>query len=125
VERLMLAEGNRILFSSNNYAFKKLEQKAMPGSKVPLPQSFKVEAIYGDSKLVGDIRINRVQESVDILKFYPLFFRKLAENIVSQTWLYRSWCDFKFDFTQDGKTRTIQGTGTGQYVSTVRASQQK
>ena len=47
--------------------------------------------------------------------------RKLAELVVSETWSYRFWAEFDFQFHQDGQTRSIKGTGTGNYVNSLKS----
>jgi hypothetical protein len=44
----------------------------------------------------------------------------MASLLVAETWSYRFWCDFRFELRLDGRTRTIAGAGTGNYVSSVK-----
>ena len=124
-QRLMVAEPGKILFSSHDYTFKDLDLRPVPGSKVPCAMRYKVEAVDGDNWLKGEIKVTRIQEKKNILDEYPLLFRKLATLVVSETWSYRFWCDFKFEFRMDGKTRNIDGTGTGNYVNSLKAQKQE
>ncbi len=121
VQRLMVAERGRILFSSHDYKFEEFEPASVPGSNVPCPSLFRVEAAHGDDWLKGEIRVTRIQEKGNILAEYPYLFRKLALLFVEETWSYRFWMDFKFEFHQDGKTRLIQGKGTGNFVDSLKA----
>jgi hypothetical protein len=118
-QRLMVAEPGKILFSSHDYQFQDLDIKPVPEKKVSCPRRFKVEAKNGDNWLRGEIRVTKIQEKQNILEKYPWVFRKLAELVVSETWVYRFWCDYTFELRLDGKTRIIRGTGTGNYISSV------
>ena len=119
-QRLLVAEPGKLLFSSHDFKYEDLDVKPVPGSPVPCPRRFRVEAVAGDDWLKGEIRVTRIQEKKNILAEYPLVFRKIAEMVVSETWSYRYWCDYNFEFRQDGQTRTIAGTGTGNWVGSVR-----
>lgn len=88
-----------------------------------MPRRFKVEAVAGNDWLKGEIRVARIQEKKDILEEYPTLFRKLAELVVSQTYSYRFYCDYNFEFKLDGKTRTISGVGTGNWVGSEKQSE--
>ncbi|HUT54238.1 MAG TPA: hypothetical protein VM658_12690 [bacterium] len=120
-ERLMVAEPGRILFSSHDYTLTELDPAAAPEGGVMLPRRFRVEARAGDDWLTGEIKVTRVAESKNVLAEYPYLFRKLAEMVADETWSYRFWCDFKFEFHEDGETRSIAGTGTGNFVNSVKA----
>jgi len=41
--------------------------------------------------------------------------------VADETWSYRFWCDFSYQLHLDGGARTIAGTGTGNYVNSVKA----
>ena len=123
-QRLMVAEPDKILFSSHDYTFKDFDLKPVPGGPVPCAMRYLVDAGDAQNGLKGEIRVTRIQEKQDILAGYPVLFRKIATLLVSETWSYRFWCDFNFEFHQDGKTRTISGTGTGNYVSSLKAQKQ-
>ena len=122
-QRVMVAEPGKILFSSHDYKFLDLDLKPVAGCKVPCAMRYHVEAVDGDNWLKGEIKVTRIQEKKNILEDYPAIFRKLAALVVAETWSYRYWCDCKFEFRMDGKTRTIQGTGTGNYVSSLKAQE--
>jgi len=119
-QRLMVAEPGKILYSSNNYSFQNLDYKPVPGFKVPCAMRYRVESIEGQDWLKGEIRVTRIQEKRNVLSDYPAWFRALAKVVVSDTLSYRFWCDFDFEFKLDGKTRAIRGTGTGNFVSSVK-----
>lgn len=119
-QRLLVAEPGKLLFASHDYKFEDLDPKPVPGAPVPCPRRFRVEATAGPDSLKGEIRVTRIVEKKNVLSEYPAFFRALAEALVSETWSYRFWCDYKFEFTQDGKTRTITGTGTGNWVGSIK-----
>jgi hypothetical protein len=123
VQRLVVAERGKILFSSHDYTFTELETQPVPGANVPMPRRFRVIAEHGDERLTGEIKVTRIQEKEEILKKYPTLFRKVAEMLVNETWSYRFWMDFKFEFIQAGKSRIIAGKGTGHYVDSVEADQ--
>lgn len=119
-QRLMVAERGKLLFSSHDYIFQDLDQKPVAGSRVPCPMRYRVEAVHGEDWLKGEIKVIRIQEKLNILTQFPAMVRKLAELIISENWSYRFWCEFQFELKLDGKTRTISGTGTGNYVSSVK-----
>ena len=123
-QRLMVAEPGKILFSSHDYTFEDLDLAPVPGAPVPCPRRFRIVATAGDDWLKGEMKVTRIQEKGNILAGYPPLFRKLASLLVSETWTYRFWCDFNFELRLDGKTRTIAGAGTGNYVSSVKTKKE-
>ncbi len=120
VQRLMVAERRKVLFSSHDYTFEELDFKPVPGSNVPCPSRFRLEAVHGDDRIKGEIRVTGIQEKKEILGEFPSFFRQMAKLFVDETWSYRFWVDYNFEFHQEGKTRRINGRGTGNYVSSVK-----
>ena len=121
VERLVVAEPGRILFSSHDYKYEELDPEPVPGSPVPCPRRFRVEAVHGDDRLSGSYRLIRLQEKKNILSDYPFLFCQLAKLITSETWSYRFWVDFDFELRMDGSTRRIRGTGTANVIEPVLA----
>jgi hypothetical protein len=121
IERLVVVEPGRILFSSRDYRYEEFDSVPVPGSPVSCPGRFRIEAVHGDDWLRGSYRLARLQEKKDILSDYPYLFRQLAKLITKETWSYRFWADFDFDFHQDGKTRKIKGTGTANLIEPVPA----
>jgi len=119
-QRLMVAEPGKILFASHNYKYQDLDPRPVPGSPVPCPMRYRVEAVAGDDWLKGEIKVTRIQEKKNVIDDMPQLFRQLAAVFVAETWSYRYFCDYKFDLRLDGKTRVISGTGAGNYVSSVR-----
>jgi hypothetical protein len=116
-QRLLVAEQGRLLFASHDYRLEELDPAPVHnGGAVQLPRRFKVEAVAGDDYLRGEIKVTAIPEVKNVLADYPFLFRKLAEAVTDETWSYRFWCDFKFEFRQDGKTRAIMGKGTGNFV---------
>jgi hypothetical protein len=121
IERLMVAEQGRILFSSHKYRYEELDPEPVPGSPVPCPRRYRIEAVHGDDRLTGSYSLTRLQETKEILADYPYLFRQLAKLITRETWSYRFWADFDFELRMDGKTRRIQGTGTANLIEPVPA----
>ena len=119
-QRLLVAEPGKLLFSSHDFKYEDLDIEPVPGSPVPFPRRFRVDAMAGDDWLKGEIRVTRIQEKKRVLDDYPAFFRKMAAIVVSDSWSYRYFCDYRFEFQQDGKTRIIAGTGTGFWNGSVR-----
>jgi hypothetical protein len=119
-QRLMVAEPGKILFSSHEYKFEDLDPEPVAGGPVPCPRRYRVEAKAGEDWLKGEIKVTRIAEKKNILEDYPLLFRKLSSLLVAETWSYRFWCDFNFELRLDGQTRTIAGTGAGNYISSVK-----
>ena len=124
-QRLMVAEPGRILFSSHDYVLEELDLAPVPEGNIPMPRRFRVEAVHGDDWLKGEIKVTRIPEKVNILSDrllanLPSIIGRLAELVADETWSYRFWCDFKFEFRVDGKTKTIQGAGTGNFVDIVK-----
>jgi hypothetical protein len=119
-QRLLVAEPGKLLFSSHDYKFEELDVKPVPGAPVPCPRRFKVEAVAGADWLKGEIRVTRIQEKKNVLAEYPALFRKLAKMVVSETFSYRYFCDYNFEFKHDGKTRAISGVGTGFWSGAVK-----
>ena len=107
-------------------AFRKLyaawfDPEPVPGSPIPCPRRFRVEAIHGDDWLRGSYRRIRIQEKKDVLSDYPYLFRQLARLITKETWSYRFWSDFDFELHQDGRTRKIRGIGTSNFIEPMPA----
>jgi len=122
VQRLLLAERGRILFSSHDFTLEELDPRPVPGGRVPLPSRFRVEAVHGEDWLRGEIRVRRIQQKADVMAEMPGFARKLVEMFISETWAYLLWVDFRFEFHQDGTTRVIEGVGSGNYIESVKTS---
>ncbi len=119
LQRLMVAERGKILFSSHDFKYEELEMKPVPGGNVPCPKRFKIEAVHGDDSLTGEMTITSIREKKDVLDDTPLLMRKLASVFVDETWSYRFWMDFDFEYQSDGRTRQIKGRGTGNYVDST------
>ncbi len=120
LQRLMVAEKGRILFSSHNYKLLEQKKNELPGYSMPGGKRYLVEAIHGDNWLKGGITVTRVQEKYDILRQLPYVLRKLAAIFMDKTWTYRFYNHFDFKLHLNGKTRTIRGTGTGNVVEPVK-----
>ncbi len=119
-QRLLVADKGRNVFSSHDYQLEELDVKPVPGGRVDLPRRFRVTADHGAYRLNGEIQLTSIQENFYVLKVYPFFFRKFASMVVNDAWLYRFWCDYRFELTMDGNSRIIEGKGTGHFVQTVR-----
>ncbi len=119
VQRLLLAVPGCILFSSHDYTLEELDKKPVPGSKIPCPRRYRLEAVHGEDWLKGEITINRIQEKRNILADFPLIFQKIASLFVAESWTYRSFNDFRFEYQVDGKRGIIEGKGTGNYIDSV------
>jgi hypothetical protein len=119
-QRLLVAEPGKLLFASHDYQLEELDPAPVPkGGALLLPRRFKVEAVAGDDYLKGEIKVTTIPEVKNILANYPYLVRKMAEAVMDEVWSYRFWSDFKFELRLDGKTRTIAGSGTGNYVDLV------
>jgi len=121
VQRLMVAERGRVLFSSHDFLYEESDPERVAGSPIPCPRRFRIEVVHGDDGLRGGYSLTRIQEKKDVLSDYPYLFRQLAKLITKETWSYRFWADFDFEFTRDGKTRRIQGAGTANFIEPVPA----
>lgn len=119
-QRLLVAVNGKNLFSSHQYTFQDLDPKPVPGAPLPCPSRFRLEAVAGDNWLKGELKVVRIQESVDVLANYPYLFRELAKAIVKQTWAFRGFCDFRFELRLNGQTQILQGRGTFNYVQSMK-----
>ncbi len=124
-QRLMVAEPGKILFSSHEFKYRESELLPVPGGLVPCPRKFLIEAVHGQDRLTGEIRVSQIQEKSNVLAAYPKLFQQLSKLLVAETWSYRFWVDYEFQFTQDGKTREIKGRGAGNYISSIKAQKEK
>jgi len=122
VQRLILAEPGRILFSSHEFTLEELDSQPVPAGRVPLPSRFRVEAVHGEDWLRGEIKVRRIQQKADVMAELPGFLKKLVEMFMNETWAYLLWVDFRFEFHQDGKTRVIEGVGSGNYIESIKTS---
>jgi hypothetical protein len=125
VKRLMVAETGKILFSSQDYSYREENFGPVPGSPIPLPRRFVIEASHGRDSLKGTVTVTGLQEQKEVLAEYPAVFRWTARLFVKETWSYRFWTDFDFELNLAGKTREIKGRGTANYVSSVRVEPKK
>lgn len=121
VQRLVVAQRGRILFSSNDYKHEEFNPEPVPGSPIPCPSRFRIEAVHGDEWLRGSYSPTSIQEKKNILSDFPYLFRQLAKLITKETWSYRSWAGFDFELHLDGKNRKIKGTGTANFIEPMPA----
>jgi len=119
IQRLMVAEKGKILFSSHDYKFEDLGTIKIEGSNVPCAAGFKLSVEHGGDWLRGEVKVTSVQEKGELLQYLPSLMKRIADLIVEETWTYRFWCDYEFEFSIDGQVRTIKGKGTGNYVASV------
>lgn len=118
-QRLMVAAPGKILFSSNNYTFESLDPRPVPGASLLCPMRYKVEAAHGDDWLKGEMRVTRIQEKRDIFSDFPPVLKNIAKLFIKESWIYRFWLDYKFDFRIDGISNVLQGKGVGNFVEPV------
>ncbi len=119
VQALLIADRERVIFSSHDFKFEQLDVKPVPGAKVNCPRRFKVSAIHGDDRLEGEIVVKSIQEKKNILGDHNVVFQQIATLLINETWSYRFWADYDFTLVVDGESRKISGKGAGNFLDST------
>lgn len=121
VERLMLAEQGKILFTSHDFKYEIQEFREVPGFDVGCPSRIVLEAKHGEDWIKGEITLKSINEQWAILEDYSPIIRKIADLVIDDAASYRYWVDCRIEYNVDGEMRKINGKGVGLFVESIKA----